>query len=52
MEEMKALKKEISKDDIRVIEKSVQSLTDHFIYNINEVQQNKIRAIDSLEVSK
>lgn len=50
MEEVKTLKDEVSKDDIKRIEKGVQALTDRYIKDITQIQQNKVQAIQSLEV--
>ncbi|PXF41112.1 Ribosome-recycling factor [Gracilariopsis chorda] len=50
MEEVKTLKDEVSKDDIKRIEKGVQALTDRYIKDITQVQQNKVHAIESLDV--
>ncbi|CAN8063507.1 unnamed protein product [Agarophyton chilense] len=52
MEEVKNLKSEVSKDDIKKIEKGVQVLTDRFIGDITEVQRNKVRTIEALKVSQ
>ncbi|KAI0557348.1 ribosome recycling factor [Gracilaria domingensis] len=52
MEEVKNLKSEVSKDDLKQIEKGVQALTDRFIGNITEVQRNKVRAIEALQAPR
>lgn len=47
MDEVKGLKEELSKDDIKRIESRVQTLTDRYIETISQAQENKISAMES-----
>ena len=46
MEEVKKLKDEMSKDDVKRMEKNVQTLTDKYVDIISETYDNKVKAIE------